>query len=153
MEIQPEYQGTRTHDLSVHHAWTTILAIINLVRASPFYTSPICRKPVFAICDCDAHRGSQKSPAISETLHCDLGVRWKFASDLRFRVAISEAETPSFCGISGDLAQSTGGSLAIAIVRFWCAKLRRVSGAAGISSLLEMPTDFWHLSCTSDKPR
>ena len=57
-------------------------------------------------------------------LHCDLRVRWKVASDLRFRAAISEPKTPSFCGISGDLAPSTRKSLAIAIVRFWCAKLR-----------------------------
>ena len=55
--------------------------------------------------------------------HCDLRVRWKVASDLRFRAAISEPKTPFFCGISGDLAQSTRKSLAIAIVRFWCAKL------------------------------
>ena len=55
-------------------------------------------------------------------LHCDLRVRWKVASDLRFRAAISESKTPSFCGISGDLAPSTRKSLAIAIVRFWCAK-------------------------------
>ena len=34
-------------------------------------------------------------------LHCDLRVRWKVASDLRFRAAISEPETPFFCGISG----------------------------------------------------
>ena len=47
-----------------------------------------------------------KSLAISETLHCDLRARWKVASDLRFRVAISEADAPSFC-ISGDLAPST----------------------------------------------
>ena len=40
-------------------------------------------------------------------LHCDLRVRWKVASDLRFRAAISESKTPSFCGISGDLAPST----------------------------------------------
>ena len=52
-------------------------------------------------------------------MHCDLRVRWKVASDLRFRAAISEPKTPSFCGISGDLAQSTRKSLAIAIVRFW----------------------------------
>ena len=57
-------------------------------------------------------------------LHCDLRVRWKVASDLRFRAAISEPQTPSFCGISGDLAPSTRKSLAIAIVRFWCAKRR-----------------------------
>ena len=56
-------------------------------------------------------------------LHCDLRVRWKVASDLRFQAAISEPKTPSFCGISGDLAQSTRKSLAIAIVRFWCAKV------------------------------
>ena len=77
----------------------------------------------FAICDCDAHRGPQKSLAISETSHCDLRVRWKVASDLRFRVAISEAETPFFCRISADLAPSMRKSLAIAIVRFWCAKV------------------------------
>ena len=57
-------------------------------------------------------------------LHCDLRVRWKVASDLRFRAAISEPKTPSFYGISGDLAPSTRKSLAIAIVRFWCAKAR-----------------------------
>ena len=78
---------------------------------------------MFAICDCDAHRGPQKSLAISETPHCDLRVQWKAASNLRFRVAMSEPETPSFCGISGDLAPSMRKSLAIAIVRFWCAKL------------------------------
>ena len=55
-------------------------------------------------------------------LHCDLRVRWKVASHLRFRAAISEPKIPSFCGISGDLAPSTRKSLAIAILRFWCAK-------------------------------
>ena len=60
-------------------------------------------------------------------LHCDLRVRWKVASDLRFRAAISESKTPSLCGISGDLAPSTRKSLAIAIVRFWCAKLLDVA--------------------------
>ena len=70
---------------------------------------------IFAICDCDAHRRPQKLLAISETLHCDLRVLWKVASDLRFRVAISEAETLSFCRISGDLAPSALKSLAIAI--------------------------------------
>ena len=33
-------------------------------------------------------------------LHCDLRVRWKVASDLRFRAAISEPKTSSFCGIA-----------------------------------------------------
>ena len=63
-------------------------------------------------------------------LHCDLRLRWKVASDLRFRAAISEPKTPSFCGISGDLAPSTRRSLAIAIVRFWCAKILRVVGSS-----------------------
>ena len=44
------------------------------------------------------------------------------ASDLRFRVAICEAETPAFCGIFGDFGSVSAESLAIAIVRFWCAK-------------------------------
>ena len=61
-------------------------------------------------------------------LHCDLRVRWKVASDLRFRAAISEPKTPSFCGISGDLAPLTPKSLAIAIVRFWCAKVLQQTG-------------------------
>ena len=52
-------------------------------------------------------------------LHCDLRVQWKVASDLQSR---AEPETPSFCGISGDLAPSTRKALAIAVVRFWCAK-------------------------------
>ena len=60
-------------------------------------------------------------------MHCDLRVRWKVASDLRFRAAISEPKTLSCCGISGDLAPSTRKSLAIAIVRFWCAKQRTQS--------------------------
>ena len=55
-------------------------------------------------------------------LRCDLRVRWKAATDLRFRAAISESETPSFCRISGDLASSMRKLLAIAIMRFWCAK-------------------------------
>ena len=57
-------------------------------------------------------------------LHCDLRVWWKVTSDLRLRDAISELETPSFCGISGDLAPPTRKSLAIAIVRLRCAKIR-----------------------------
>ena len=58
-------------------------------------------------------------------MHCDLRARlnFKVASDLRFRAAISEPKTPSFCGISGDLDPSTRKSLAIAIVRFCCAKV------------------------------
>ena len=73
---------------------------------------------LFAICDYDAHRGPQKSQRFPRPekamLHCDVSVRWKVASDLRFRAAISEPKTPSFCGISGDLAPSTRKSLAIA---------------------------------------
>ena len=78
-------------------------------------------------CDCDAHRGPQKSQRFPRQekamLYCDLRVRWKVASDLRFRAAISEPKTPSFCRIAGDLDPSTRKSLAsIAIVRFWCTK-------------------------------
>ena len=61
-------------------------------------------------------------------LHCDLRVRWKVASDLRFRAAISGPKTPSSCEMSGDLAPSTRKSLAIAIVRFWCAKGQKNRG-------------------------
>ena len=61
-------------------------------------------------------------------LHCDLRVRWKVANDLRFRTAISGPKTPSFCGISGDLAPPTRKSLAIAIVRFWYAKCLAIVG-------------------------
>ena len=54
------------------------------------------------------HRGPKKSQRFPRQekamLHCDLRVRWKVASDLRFRAAISEPNTPSFCRISGDLA-------------------------------------------------
>ena len=79
--------------------------------------------------DCDAHRGPQKSQRFPKQekamMHCDLGVRWKVVSDLRFRAAISEPKTPSFCGISGGLAPSAQKSLVIAIVRFWCAKCHR----------------------------
>ena len=63
-------------------------------------------------------------------MHCDLRVRWQVASDLRFQAAISEPQTPSCCGIPGDLAPSTRKSLAIAIVRFWCAK--RQTKAMGV---------------------
>ena len=51
-------------------------------------------------------------------LHCDLRVRWKVASDLRFRVAMSEPKARSFCRISGDLAPSTRESLVIAMCDF-----------------------------------
>ena len=71
-------------------------------------------------------RNRARFPKQEKTMpHCDLRVRWKVASDLRFRAAISEPQTPSFCGISGDVAQSTRKSLAIAIVRFWCAKKQK----------------------------
>ena len=51
---------------------------------------------IFAICDCDAHRGLQKSQRFPRqekaVLHCDLRVGWKVASDLRFQAAISESK-------------------------------------------------------------
>ena len=121
------------------------------VNAAPFWQWAKTRLPkrpshteiaaIFAICDCDAHRGPQKSQRFPRRekamLHCDLRVRWKVASDLRFRAAISEPKTHSFCGISGDLAPSTRKSLAIAIVRFWCAKEKTVC-ATPICSLFTL---------------
>ena len=77
-------------------------------------------------------------------LHCDLRVRWKVASDLRFRPAISEPKTPSFCGISGDLAPSTRKSLAIVIVRFWCAKLSHVWWSTTVFKIIaRLKRVFW----------
>ena len=100
--------------------------LVPSVATDPGHLSATEIAAIFAICDCDAHRGPPEIARYprQETamLHCDLRVRWKVASDLRFRAAISEPQTPSFCGISGDLAPSTRKSLAIAIVRFWCAK-------------------------------
>ena len=69
-------------------------------------------------------------------LHCNLRVRWKIAGDLRFRAAISKPKTHSFCGVSGDLAPSTRKSLAIAIVRFWCAERKSLGGTI-------LQTCFW----------
>ena len=54
-------------------------------------------------------------------------MRWKVASDLRFRAAISEP-----C----DLAPSTRKSLAIAIVRFWCAKSLEEGFGVGFGGLV-----------------
>ena len=79
-------------------------------------------------------------------LHCDLRVRWTVASDLRFRAAIAKPKTPSFCGISGDLAQSTRKSLAIAIVRFWCAKFLHCKNKERLSRGLDVK---WHIPATS----
>ena len=61
--------------------------------------------------------------AISETRESNaalryLRVRWKVAFGLRFL----SPKPLHFYGISGDLAPSTRKSLAIAIVRFWCAE-------------------------------
>ena len=53
-------------------------------------------------------------------LHCDLRVRWKVASDLRFRAAISEPKTPSFCGISGDLARQRENTTTKARISYAC---------------------------------
>ena len=50
---------------------------------------------------------------------------------MRSRAALSEPKAPSFCRISGDLAPSPRKSLAIAIVRFWCAKLMVVNSLLG----------------------
>ena len=112
------------------------------LRASSFWTqNNLAHRNRSDFCDCDAHRGPQKSLAICKTLHCDLRVQWKVASDLRFQVAISEPKTPSFCGISGDLAPSTRKSLAIAIVRFWCAKQNKPRGPKGKNKNLKRQYD------------
>ena len=47
-------------------------------------------------CDLRLRCPSWTPEIASETLHCDLRVRWKVASDLRFRAAISEPKAPSF---------------------------------------------------------
>ena len=85
-----------------------------------------------------------RNRAISETRDSNdalrFKVRWKVASDLRFRAAISEPKTPSRCGISGDLAPSTRKSLAIAIVQFWCTKAYSIrQGKVPQIVLLEFP--------------
>ena len=65
--------------------------------------------------------------AISETRESNAALRFKgameIASDLRFGVAISKPKTHCFCRKSGDLTPSTRKSPAIAMVRFWCAKI------------------------------
>ena len=76
------------------------------------------------ICDCDAHRGPQKSLAISKTLHCDVGVRWKVASDLRFRVAISEAEPLLSPGFLAIWLHQRGNRYRLQLCNFWCAKYK-----------------------------
>ena len=72
--------------------------------------------------------------AMSETRESNAAWRFKgameVASGLRFQAAISEPQHPSCCGISGDLAPSTRKSLAIAIVRFWCAKVLSFFGGS-----------------------
>ena len=55
-------------------------------------------------------------------LHCDLRLRWKIASDLRFQAAISEPETLLSAGFLAIWVRQREKLLAIAIVRFACAK-------------------------------
>ena len=82
-------------------------------------------------------------------MHCDLRVRWKVASDLRFRAAISEPKTPSFCGISGDLAPSTRKSLAIPKGP----KIEKIQSRLKISISLEIFNLDWNFqSWPSDFP-
>ena len=121
--------GVEAEGLLDYQGRASIISILPWNLRTLIYTRCRClahrnRSDVLAICDCDADCGPQKSLAISGTSHCNLRVRWKVASDLRFRVAMSEPETPSFCGICGDLAPPTRKSLVIAIVRFWCAKMQ-----------------------------
>ena len=66
------------------------------------------------------------------------------SSDLRFRAAICEPETPSFCGISGDLAPSTWKSLAIAIARDFVFEFISKSYTYSCTSIFELY--MYHLS-------
>ena len=95
-----------------------------------------------------AHPSIHPSRQDKAMLQCELRVRWKVASDLRFRAAISETKTPSFCGISGDLAPSTRKSLAIANVRFWYAKAAIFFLRKMLWNVLEL---FEPLFCGPDK--
>ena len=66
-----------------------------------FFLAHRNRSDFFSICDCDAHRRAQESQRFPRqekaALHCDLRVRWKVASDLRFRGAINfRARIPFF---------------------------------------------------------
>ena len=121
---------------------TNVTTIYDIFCPVPFLPSPFGFRRFRAPCNfatlahrnrsdfCDLRlRCPSQTPEIARfpkqekaMLHCDLRLRWKVASDLRFRAAISEPKTPCFCGISGDLAQSMRKSLAIATARFWCAK-------------------------------
>ena len=81
-------------------------------------------------CDLRFLRCPSRTPeiaAISETRESNAALRFKGAMENRWRFAISGcdvwAQIPSPCGISGGWASSTRKSLAIAIVRFWCAKV------------------------------
>ena len=103
--------------------------------------------------DCDAHcrpQQLQRFPRQEKAmLHCDFRVRWKVASDLRFQAAISEPKTPFFCRISGDLAPcdlapSTRKSLAIPIVRFWCAKLHTGYVTRPGHHISMFPAIYWY---------
>ena len=87
--------------------------------------------PPFIIPPLPNHHRPQKSQRFPRQekamLHCDLRVRWKVASDLRFRAAISEPKTPSFLrdflrfgSVNAEIASDC------AIVRFWCAKVAGV---------------------------
>ena len=120
----------------------------------PTYRTEIAA--IFAICDCDAHRGPQKLHRFPRQekamLHCDLRMRCKVASDLRFRAAMSEPKTASFCRISGDLAPSTRKSLAIAIVRFWCAKTRAAKLSEFFEDFLCFDNFDWETRTTDISP-
>ena len=80
-----------------------------------------------AICDCDAHRGPQKSLAISETRQSNAALHFNCARETRWRFAISGCDFRArnysflldFWRFGSVNAEK---SLAIAIVRFWRAK-------------------------------
>ena len=82
---------------------------------------------IFATCDCDAHRGPQKSRDLRDKRkQCCIAIKaaMEVASDCDFGLRFLSPKPPSFCGNSGDLAPSTRKSLAIAIVRFGALRRR-----------------------------
>ena len=77
-------------------SWRSGYFFISLFRGRETLRTEIAA--IFAICDCDARRGPQKSQRFPRQekamLHCAVRMRRKVASDLRFQAAISEPKNP-----------------------------------------------------------
>ena len=90
------------HPLSPHLLHPHLL--LNIYHKIRLFVKPLAHRNRSDFCDLRLRCPSQ-TPEIARfprqekaMLHCDLRVRWKVASDLRFRAATSEPETPSFFG-------------------------------------------------------